>query len=542
MATRVNLQELMDERPSQAIHGNSVRGSRRGLVRFVVPLVLLLGFATVLGWSLRDSFWPATSVTVIPVIASRAQFTAAEMPLFRAAGWIEPRPQPVVVTALVEGIVDEILVVEGQAVEPGQTVARLIRRDSEIALQRAEADVRLRKAEVASTRASLAAAEAFLSEPIHLQAALAEADAAVAKMETELARLPTLIRAAEAKRDFSEREVAGKTQAVDAVPVITLQKAKSELEATRAQVDEHRQQLKSFERERQALAKRRDVLARQLELKVDETRRVAETRAQLEVAEAQLQQAQADRESAQLRVERTEIRAKAAGHVLMLVAKPGSRLMGIDRAATNDASTVLTMYDPRNLQVRADVRLEDVPQVLVGQAVRIETPAHPQPIAGRVLMATATTDIQKNTLQVKLAIDHPPAVLKPDMLVQATFLAPHQEDNPRSDAAPLRLWVARELIQGTGDSTTVWLADQLSGTARLRRVTTGETTTDGRVEITTGVNVGDRLIVNGRESLTDGQRVRIRGNDPSLGRESTGMAAEVAPIKSSQIRRSGTPE
>jgi HlyD family secretion protein len=91
--------------------------------------------------------------------------------------------------------------------------------------------------------------------------------------------------------------------------------------------------------------------------------------------------------------------------------------MGINRAAAYDASTVTTMYDPKSLQVRADVRLDDVPQVTVGQRVRIETPASSEPLIGHVLVATALTDIQKNTLQVKLAIDDPPAVLKPDMLV-----------------------------------------------------------------------------------------------------------------------------
>lgn len=534
MATSVNLQELLIERTQR----EPVVRRRNAFSRAFVPGLLLCGFIGVLGWSFRDSLRPATPITVVAVIATRSEIVAADKPLFRAAGWIEPRPQPSVVSALIEGIVDEMLVVEGQPIEAGQTVARLIRRDAEIALRRAEATVNLREAEVKAARAAMTAAESLFKEPVSLLAGLADSDAAVAKVETELARLPALKRGAEAKRDFSEREVAGKTQATASVPVIAIQRAKSDLEAAVALLDEYHQQVKSLENERRALEKRREILQRQLELKVDETRRLAETQAQLQIAESQLEQSKADRDSARLSLERTEVRAKSSGKVLALVARPGSRLMGIDRAATIDASTVFTMYDPKLLQVRADVRLEDVPRILIGQSVQIETPAYPQILTGQVLMATSMADIQKNTLQLKLTIDDPPEVLKPDMLVQVTFLASAKE-TPQGNVPSLKLFAPKELVQGSGEESTVWLIDQTTETANLRRVTTGATTSEGLVEITTGLNVGDRLIVKGRDSLAKGQRVKIVGNHAVSEREPTGMANDSRAIKSSQIQRSG---
>lgn len=541
MTTPVNLQELAVERAPRTA-GRVIRRPRNLITRYLAPAVILSGFAGVLGWSLRDSLWPAHPVTVVSVMASRSEVVAADTPLFQAAGWVEPRPQAVVVSALTEGIIDEMLVVEGQAVEAGQVVARLIRRDAEIELQRADADVRLRDAEALSARAALVAARTLFDEPIALQATLAEAEATLAKIETELARLPSLTRAGEAQRDFAVVELASKEKAGEAVPAITVQRVKSELETASARLDEYKQQAKSLERERQTSAKRRDVLRRQLELKVDETRQVAEMEAKMQAAEAQVQQAKAIRDAARLKLERTEVKARTAGNILALVAKPGSRLMGINQAAAYDASTVVTMYDPKNLQVRADVRLDDVPQVLTGQTVRIETPASPVPLTGRVLIATALTDIQKNTLQVKLIIDEPPAVIKPDMLVQVTFLAPPRP-NVEGSTPPLRLLAPREVIQGSGSEATVWLADQTLGTARLRRVTVGSATSDGQVEIVTGLNVGDRLIAGGRESLVDGARIRVTGNDPTLGRDSLATSSMGnAPIKSSQIHRDGTKE
>ncbi len=539
MTTPVNLQELVGTRVPRG-GGRVVRRPRHITSRYLAPAVILCGFAGVLGWSWRDSLWPAKPVTVVSVLATRSETVAADTPLFQAAGWVEPRPQAVVVSALTEGIVEEMLVVEGQAVAAGQVVARLIRRDAEIEVERANADVRLREAELLSARAAFAAAQTLFDEPIALQAALADAEAVLTKVETEVARLPSLNRAAEARRAFSEQEVATKTNARDAVPAITLQRARSDLETALAQLDEYRQQAQSLERERVALAKRRDVLRRQLELKVEESRQLADSAAKVQAAEAQVQQARAALDAASLKLERTEVKAKTGGHVLALVAKPGGRLMGINQAAAHDASTVVTMYDPQRLQVRADVRLDDVPQVLVGQTVRIETPASPRPLTGHVLFATALTDIQKNTLQVKLTIDDPPAAIKPDMLVQVTFLAPPRVTNA-GGVVPLRLLAPREVIQGSGSEATVWVADQVAGTARLRRITVGSATADGLLEILTGLNVGDRLIVGGRESLGDGDRIRIAGADATLGRD-VGQAASRAdaPIKSSHIHRYGT--
>ena len=121
---------------------------------------------------------------------------------------------------------------------------------------------------------------------------------------------------------------------------------------------------------------------------------------------------------AELQLSRTVINAPMSGKILSLAARPGTKLMGLAPGALQDASTVVTMYDPAQLQVRADVRLENVAQVLKGQKVEIATPAVPGTVVGRVLAITSLTDIQKNTLQVKIAIDSPPAVLKPDMLVE----------------------------------------------------------------------------------------------------------------------------
>ena len=537
MPNQVDLQALAVDRSSRG--GANVKRPRKLLLRYGLPAGLIIGFLALLGWSLREHLLPATAVTVVPVIATRSDVQAADTPLFQAAGWVEPRPTPVVVTSLVEGVVERLTVIEGQSVVAGEPVAYLIDADARLALRQAEADLALRRAELSGVEANLVAARQLLAEPIPRMAELAEAEAQLSKVQTDLARLPSQIEAAEARRAQAGQEVETKTAAKDAVPAILLQRAQSELKVASAQLSEFSRQTEALKREQAALVKRRDVIQRQLELKIDEQRAAAEAESRVAAANAQIEQALAAREVAKLRLERSVIRAPMAGKILALVARPGAKLMGLAPAAMADASTVVTMYDPASLQVRADVRLEDLPQVLVGQSVQIETSAVNGPLAGKVITATSLADIQKNTLQIKVAIDDPPPVIKPDMLVQVTFLAPPRPAGASGNAEPaLRIAAPLELIEGTGDEAHAWVADLTEGVARRRKVTLGRPFSRDLVEVTRGLAIGDRLIVGGRESLTDGERIRITREDSSLGKGPAAAGASTAG-RSSKIHRTG---
>ena len=517
-SSQVDLQALAVDR---SLRGDrrEVRRPRHFFTRYVLPAVLILGFAGVLVWSLRDRWLTATPVSVVPVTATRTMAMATDTPLFTSAGWVEPRPTPVLVSSLVEGVVERLTVIEGQEVATGEPIAYLVDADAKLAVRQAQAELDLRQAERASAEAALTAAEKLEAEPIARQAELADADAQLTKVETELARLPSQIEAAEARHVLAEQEVAAKTAAKDALPALTLKRAQSELAVAKAQIEEFRRQAEALVREQTALSRRRDVLSRQLELKIDEKRAAAEARAKVTVAKAQIEQAETSLAGAELRLARSIIRAPVAGKILALVARPGTKLMGLAPAAMADSSTVVTMYDPASLQVRADVRLEDVPHVLIGQSVQIETPAAGGPLAGKVVAVTSLADIQKNTLQVKASVDNPPPVIKPDMLVQVTFLAPPQAAPAAGQGeAILRIGVPSELVEGSGDDARVWVADLAAGVARQRRIAVGRPISRELVEVTSGLAIGDRLIVAGRESLEDGTRIRVTQEDSSLGK------------------------
>jgi multidrug efflux pump subunit AcrA (membrane-fusion protein) len=514
MNAQVDLRALSFDRSGSA---PLVTRRRPIVVRYVLPVVIVCGFLGLLGWAARESLLPATPVTVASVIVTRAEVQRSGEPLFQAAGWIEPRPTPVYVSALTEGVVESLLVVNGQSVEKGDALARLIDVDAKLALREAEAARDLQQSQIDIADAELKAARSRLETPAHLEAALAEAESALAQTETNVAQLPFLIQSAEAREDYARRSVQARESAGIAVSGQQLREAQSEHAVAQSLLAELRQRGPRLEREAEALRKRAKALATQLELLVEERRRVENAQAELAAAGTRLAQAELAVEKAKLALERTVIVSPIRGRVLNLIASPGSRLMGLSPQSMPDASAVLTLYDPASLQVRADVRLEDVPLVQPGQSALVETASFAVPLRGTVLLPTSSANVQKNTLEVKIALDDPPESVRPEMLVAATFLAPELPANERNESADQeRLLVPRRLVQNGESGSLVWVVGP-NDRANRRTVRTGRAGTSELIEIIEGLTPTDKLIASGTEALREGERVTVVGEASDAG-------------------------
>jgi len=514
MNTAVDLSQLARNRP--APEAARTAGRRSFVSRYVVSGVILLGFATLLAWAARDKLLSRKPVTVVPVVVTRGEVQQEGTSLFQAAGWIEPRPSPMLVTALTEGVVAEILVVEGQSIKAGEPIARLSDVDAKLVVRDAEATLALRAAEVRSIEAELKGAELRVKHPAHLDAALAEADSLLAKTETELAKVPFLIDSATARLDFARRSLEGKRLAGTGIPERMLQQAESDQATAQAELAELKQRGPRLQREVETLTRKRAALAQQRELLIDESRQLSDAQAKLQAATARHNQAKLAVERTKLALDRTTVRAPASGKVLQLVARPGTRVTSMEGAAVLGAATIVTLYDPNLLQVRADVRLEDVGQVLSGQPVRIETASVKTPLEGFVLQATSIANIQKNTLEVKVAIKNPPPTIRPEMLVTATFLAPRPAAASGENKSRERLLVPKQLVVTSDRGAGVWIVDA-SGLAEFRSIRVGQAVDSGQVEIVEGLTPTDKIISGGREGLQAKERVTITGEDASIG-------------------------
>lgn len=512
----LDLSQLALDRSPQGATTSIKPRRKRWVTRYVLPIGILLGFLGLLGAAAGRRLLPQQSVTVVPVVVKRAEVQQAGTTLFQSPGWIEPRPTAISVAALAPGVIEELLVVEGQQVAKGEPIARLISIDAELNVQHAINSLAIREGELNRARAELNAAKIRRENPLHLEVQLADADGSLAKAKTELAKLPFLVDAAEAQVKFTHSSLEGKQSALEAIAGRVVQQAESEHAASHAQMQELRQRGPNVKREVDALSKKVDALRRQLELLVEETRQVQEAEAKVQSAEALRDEAQLQIRQAELVLQRNVVRAPMHGRVMRLVASPGTRVMGLESTAGQNSSTVVEMYDPARLQVRADVRLEDVPMVIRGQPVEIETASSNGVIKGRVLQATSSANIQKNTLEVKVELIDPPPTVSPEMLVTATFLAPVVENTMREATETERLFVPEQLVQSDESGAYVWIVDS-DELAQRRSVEPGSASAGGLMEIKSGLNVTDKLIANGIDGLTENSPVNVTGDDQTMG-------------------------
>jgi RND family efflux transporter MFP subunit len=478
--------------------------------RYVVPGVLALGFLAMTLWTTRDVYLSKKRVAVIPVHISLATVQSEGTPLFKAAGWVEPRPTPIRVAALASGVVEELLVVQDESVEAGQPIARLVAADAELAVQQAAATLELREAELREAEASLAAAQINLEIPAHLELPLAEAAASLAAIETELTNLPQQLERAKARQRLAKVDREAREKARVALSTVDLAQAHSEYDAALAEVQELTNRLPLLQQQRAALEQRRDAAAKRLNLKTDEKQALATAHARVAAARARVTEAKVAVDKARLRLDRMVIPAPIAGRILQLLTTPGSQLMtGPSQMETRDTNTVVTMYQPDHLQVRVDVRFDDLPRVTIDQPVLIESPALSSPLDGRVLFLTGFANIQKNTLEVKVSLEQPPDVLKPEMLVDVTFLAPPQDTDVAQANDEHRLYLPKSVVRSDPSGPFVWVADLKNGIARQQRIETDGANTSSLLEITSGLNEASRVIVSGVEGLRDGDRITM---------------------------------
>jgi RND family efflux transporter MFP subunit len=427
----------------------------------------------------------------------------------QAPGWVEADPYPIYVPALASGVVEEVLVLEGEPVSAGQVVARLIDDDARLALDLARAQLADRRAQLTIAQVNLTAAQADWDFPVELDRAVDVGEAAIQQVNAERTQLVAEVAKDQAKlaefEDNRQRltkllpDAAAQRQVVQATLQRDAQKAL--VEATQKRLDVLEARLVGTKANLEAAREHR-------RLRIKQRQALDQARAQVTRIESQVREAEVGVAEAELRLERMQVRSPARGIVLTRLAVPGAKLM-LDMDSKFSANAI-HLYDPNRLQVRVDVPLADAAQVGVGQDAEVTVDVLPdRRFAGRVTRIVQEADIQKNTLEVKVAICDPIPQLKPEMLARVKFLA--RAEANQSGEATQRVFVPERLLQDRAeDSATVWLVGAGQRATR-REITLGRHQQDGWIETVSGLALGDTLIADPIQGLKQGQRVRLIG-------------------------------
>jgi RND family efflux transporter MFP subunit len=467
--------------------------------------MLLVGLAA------GEVLWPATPVRAAPVLVKTD--TQGQQPnhvVVQAPGWVEPDPFATAVSALAGGVAEEVLVLEGEHVEAGQVVARLVDEDARIAMNMAEAALAERQAALAIAQTLLREAHQNWEFPIELTRKLQTAEAQLAEKRAELAQWPAELAREEAHAVYmqAEYERIAPLHEQELASDIEFVKARQAHEAQQAQVEAVRRRKPILEAQIQSLEADLQAARKELRLRIADTRALAEARAAVQRAEAAVAAAEAARAEAALRLDRMQIRSPKSGIVMTRLVEPGSKVMlNMDNPRS---AQVVRLYDPEKLQVRVDVPLVDAAKIGVGQPAEIVVDVLPDRVfQGHLTRIVHEADVQKNTLQVKVAIEEPSPELKPEMLARARFLGRAGTEAGNAKATGNRLLVPREAIFKRDGQSYVWLADQVQNTASARAVNVGSSESDGWMDILEGLRAGDRVILNPPQDLEEGERIRL---------------------------------
>jgi RND family efflux transporter MFP subunit len=145
-----------------------------------------------------------------------------------------------------------------------------------------------------------------------------------------------------------------------------------------------------------------------------------------------------------------------------------------------------TVVDLSRVWIMADLFEYEAPNINVGETARVSLQAVPgRAFSARIDYIQPQVDPMTRTLKVRLDMDNPGLIFKPDMFADVEF---------RQNLS-VQLTVPADAVLDAGERKTVFV-DRGNGFFEPRRVTTGERN-GNRIQILSGLNGDERIVTSG---------------------------------------------
>ena len=218
------------------------------------------------------------------------------------------------------------------------------------------------------------------------------------------------------------------------------------------------------------------------------------SRSEYDEARAKLDNAEAQVASKRALIEKKGIRAPFSGWLGIRQVDLGEYL------APGSQIVPLEALDP----IFADYSLPErhFAELSVDQKIIIQVQAYPgQSFEGRIIAINPGVDPGTRSIQVRATLSNPDARLRPGMFAEVRTVLPQRQD---------LLTLPETAITYNPYGDTVFVIEQNSNVlvVRRRQLKTGEVR-DGRVEIISGLKLGERVVGSGQVKLRNDQRVRL---------------------------------
>jgi HlyD family secretion protein len=307
--------------------------------------------------------------------------------------------------------------------------------------------------------------------------------------------------AAESKGAVEQAESNFKTTEVSTLPD-SVMKAQTDLEAAR----DARDSAKRIFESRQQLFKQGALAGRLVD---DAQVAYAQAEGQYHSAQEHLKTLESSRQdqmngaAAQVRIAQAHFDSQQAQVAYSRLVSPISGIVA-DRPVNvgemaNPGSPVITVIDISRIVARINVPQSEASAVRVGQTASLTQPDSKDPVEGKVTVVSPAADPNTTTVQIWIEVANPDERLKPGSAVHAAIAT---EVDKVATVVPIAAILPGE--EG-GNAVLTISADSI---AHKRAVTLG-VREGNQVQILTGVNPGEEVVIVGGMGLDDNTKVKV---------------------------------
>tara|TARA_B100000809_G_scaffold115257_1_gene113484 strand:- start:1234 stop:2556 length:1323 start_codon:yes stop_codon:yes gene_type:complete len=222
-----------------------------------------------------------------------------------------------------------------------------------------------------------------------------------------------------------------------------------------------------------------------------------------ETAESEYDTALADLELARLNLSYTTVRAPFAGRIVLRMVDPGQNV-------GND-TPVFHLSDFRSLLAKVYVPAKEFKNLKMEQDVNLVLDSSKDVMKGRIKLISPVIDPATGTIKITVEVSDYPANTRPGDFAEVQVIT-----DTHSDV----VLVPRFSVITDHHEQVVFIAAE-DNTAERRPVETGYTD-DDNAEITSGIKVGERVIVKGQRRLENGTILKILDSENEVPEVSQG--------------------
>jgi RND family efflux transporter MFP subunit len=229
---------------------------------------------------------------------------------------------------------------------------------------------------------------------------------------------------------------------------------------------------------------------------------VSAAKSALAVAHEQVNVNSADTNKVKTLMDYTRVTAPFAGVVTKRYADTGSMIQA-GTASQTQAMPVVRLSENSKLRLILPVPESAVPTVHIGQQVEVKVPTLQRSFPGTVARFAGKVSMSTRTMETELDVLNPSLVLMPGMYAEVNLT---MDRHNQVLAIPIMAVDLDPAVDGSAQTGQVMIVTA-NNRVEKRKVTLGIETAN-QVEVRSGLNEGDSIVLSGRTSLQPGQEVR----------------------------------